>query len=100
MAEAAAPLAQGEAGARLLAVRGVRKLALHLGEVHLGWGTWAGATAKARRRAAHGVGVSGREASRAHGTGRRAPARGQKSGEGLGRDAWVPRRAGGARGRP
>ena len=30
--------------------------------------------------------------------GRRAPARGQKSGEGLGRDVWVPRRAGGGRG--
>ena len=41
----------------------VLRLALCLGEVHLGWE--AGATAKARRRAAHGVGVSGREASRA-----------------------------------
>ena len=36
----------------------------------------------------------------ARGTGRRAPARGQKSGEGLGRDVWVPRRAGGGRGQP
>ena len=44
----------------------VLRLALCLGEVHLGWE--AGATAKARRRAAHGVGVSGREASRARGT--------------------------------
>ena len=44
----------------------VLRLALRLGEVHLGWE--AGATAKARRRAAHGVGVSGREASRARGT--------------------------------
>ena len=39
------------------------------------------------------------EAAGARGTGRRAPARGKKSGEGLGRDAWVPRRAGGGRGR-
>ena len=39
---------------------------MRLGEVHLGWE--AGVTAKARRRAAHGVGVLGREASRARGT--------------------------------
>jgi len=52
-------------------------------------------------RAVHGGGeVAAGGAVGARGTGRRAPARGQKSGEGLGRDAWVPRRAGGGRGWP
>ena len=47
-------------------------------------------------RAIHGGGeVAAGGAVGARGTGRRAPARGQKSGEGLGCDAWVPRRAGG-----
>ena len=56
---------------------------------------------RALSRAIHGGGeVAAGGAVGARGTGRRAPARGQKSGEGLGRDAWVPRRAGGGRGRP
>ena len=51
-------------------------------------------------RAIHGGGeVAAGGAVGARGTGRRAPVRGQKSGEGLGHDAWVPRRAGGGRGR-
>ena len=74
-----------------------------------GLGCWGalGAGARERRRArvlsraVHGGGeVAAGGAVGARGTGRRAPARGQKSGEGLGHGAWVPQRARGGRGRP
>ena len=45
-------------------------------------------------------GVSSGEAAGARGTGWRAPARGKEGGVESGRDAWVPQRAGGGRGRP
>ena len=65
------------------------------------WGARKKESGGALSCAVHGSGeVVAGGAVGARGTRRIAPARGQQSGEELGRDAWVPRRAGGGRGRP